>query len=127
MSTEITKSYKEEQAGYFKVLAGLLLLTALTFIQPTMFMESATFAVQMLIGTVKAWLILMYYMHLKGEKLIIMFTYFSLFIVLVFFVIVIGFDVVNFQYGELSHITSGDAAAAASETHGAAHAEPAHH
>ena len=138
MSTEITKSYKEEQAGYFKVLAGLLLLTAVTFIQPHMFFQadqSATFIVQMLIGTVKAWLIIMYYMHLKGEKLIIMFTYFSLFIVLTFFVIVIGFDVANIQYSDLNHITSGDAAAshaheaasAASETHGAAHAEPAHH
>ncbi|MDF1880756.1 hypothetical protein JHD50_05465, partial [Sulfurimonas sp. MAG313] len=58
-------------------------------------------------------------------------------IVLVFFVIIIGFDVANFQYAELSHITSGDtahavshghdAAAAVSETHGAAHAAPAHH
>lgn len=130
MSTEITKSYKEEQAGYFKVLAGLLLLTAVTFIQPHMFFEanqSATFIVQMMIGTVKAWLILMYYMHLKGEKLIIMFTYFSLFIVLTFFVIVIGIDVAQFQFSDVSHITSGDTAAAVSETHGAAHAEPAHH
>ena len=147
MSTEITKTYKEEQAGYFKVLTGLLLLTAVTFIQPHYFLTDATFAVQMLIGTVKGWLILMYYMHLKGEKLIIMFTYFSLFIVLTFFVIVIGFDVANFQYGDISHITSGDTAhavshgheaveaashgheavEAVSETHGAAHAEPAHH
>jgi len=126
MSTE-TKTYKEEYAGYWKVLAGLLLLTALTFIQPHYFLENATFAVQMLIGTVKAWLILMYYMHLKGEKEIIMFTYFSLFIVLTFFVIVIGVDVANIQFADLNHITSGDAAAAASETHGAAHAEPAHH
>jgi len=126
MSTE-TKTYKEEYAGYWKVLAGLLLLTALTFIQPTMFMQDATFTIQMLIGTVKAWLILMYYMHLKGEKLIITFMYFSLFIVLTFFVIVIGIDVVNFQFEGLSHITAGDAAAAASESHGAAHAEPAHH
>ncbi|PHR59410.1 MAG: hypothetical protein COA44_00245 [Arcobacter sp.] len=139
MSTEITKTYKEEQAGYFKILAALLLLTALTFIQPHYFLENATFAVQMLIGTVKAWLILMYYMHLKGEKLIIMFTYFSLFIVLVFFVIVIGFDVANIQYVDQNYITAGDtvtetidhahgAAESASQIHdAAAHAEPAHH
>ena len=138
MSTEITKTYKEEQAGYFKILAGLLLLTAVTFIQPHYFLtgESATFIVQMLIGTVKAWLIIMYYMHLKGEKLIITFTYFSLGIVLTFFIIVIGFDVANIQYADQNHITSGDtavshghheAAPAASETHGAAHSEPAHH
>ena len=120
-------TYKKQYAGYWKVLAGLLLLTALTFIQPTMFLENSTFLVQMLIGTVKAWLILMYYMHLKGETEIIMFTYFSLFIVLTFFVIVIGVDVANFQFEDISHITSGDAAAAVSETHGAAHSEPAHH
>lgn len=125
--SDVTKTYKEEQAGYFKVLLGLLLLTALTFIQPHMFLENATFTIQMLIGTVKAWLILMYYMHLKGEKEIIMFTYFSLFIVLVFFVIVIGVDIANIQYSDLNHITSGDTASAVSETHGAAHAEPAHH
>ena len=125
--SDVTKTYKEEQLGYFKVLAGLLLLTALTFIQPHMFMENATFLIQMLIGTVKAWMILMFYMHLKGEKEIIMFTYFSLFIVLVFFVIVIGVDIANIQYADLNHITSGDTAAAVSETHGAAHAEPAHH
>jgi len=119
--------YKAEYAGYWKVLIGLLILTAVTFIQPHMFLENATFGIQMLIGTVKAWMILMYYMHLKGEKLIITFTYFSLFIVLVFFIIVIAIDVVNFQFGDVSHITAGDTASAVSETHGAAHAEPAHH
>jgi len=101
-----TKTYKEEQAGYFKVLIGLLLLTTVTFIQPYYFLDNATFAVQMLIGTVKAWLILMYYMHLKGEKLIITFLYFSMFIVLVFFVIVIGVDVTNFQFEDASYISS---------------------
>jgi len=119
--------YKSENGGYWKVLLGLLVLTAVTFIQPGMFLENYTFSAQMLIGTVKAWLILMYYMHLKGEKLIITFLYFSLFIVLVFFIIVIGVDVINFQFEDMSHITSGDTASAVSETHGAAHAEPAHH
>lgn len=119
--------YKSENGGYWKVLLGLLILTTVTFIQPGMFLENYTFATQMLVGTVKAWLILMYYMHLKGEKEIIMFTYFSLFIVLVFFVIVIGVDIANIQYADLNHITSGDTASAVSETHGAAHAEPAHH
>jgi len=120
-------NYKAEQAGYYKVLIGLLVLTAITFVQPGLFLEHYTFSAQMIIGTIKAWLILMYYMHLKGEKEIITFGIFSLFIVLVFFVIVIGFDVANFQYTDLSHITSGDTAAAVSETHGAAHSEPVHH
>ena len=119
--------YKSENGGYWKVLLGLLILTAITFIQPGLFLENYTFAAQMLVGTVKAWLILMYYMHLKGETLIITFMYFSLFIVLVFFVIVIGVDVINFQFMDASHITSGDTAAAVSESHGAAHAEHAHH
>lgn len=117
-------NYKAEYAGYWKVLIGLLVLTAVTFVQPHFFMQNATFSVQMLIGLAKAWLILMYYMHLKGEKLIGWTVVFSLILVVVFFVIV-GLDVNSFQFGDLSHIISGDEAA--SQSHGAAHAEPAHH
>lgn len=126
MSTNTNIDYKAEYAAYWKVLIGLLILTAVTLIQPSMFLTDYTFATQMLIGAVKAWMILMYYMHLKGEKLIIMFTLFSMFLVLVFFVIV-GLDVASFQFGDVSHITAGDTASAVSETHGAAHAEPAQH
>ncbi len=119
-------NYKAEYAGYWKVLIGLLVLTAITFVQPHYFLQNVTFSVQMLIGLAKAWLILMYYMHLKGEKLIGWTVIFSVFLVFVFFVIV-GLDVNSFQFGDLSHIISGDEAAAASQSHGAAHAEPAHH
>lgn len=122
----ITKTYKEEQANYIKVLVGLLLLTALTLIQPKMFLTDHIFLAQMSIGALKGWIILMYYMHLKGEKLIGMFTLFSLFLVTVFFVIV-GIDVANFQFADVSHITTVDTASAVSEINGAAHAEPAHH
>ena len=101
-----TIDYKRERAGYYKVLVGLLLLTAVTFIQPHMFMTESTFLAQMLIAVVKAWMILMYYMHLKGEKLIIWMVWFALFIVLVFFVIVIGIDVVNFNNVAENYITS---------------------
>lgn len=101
-----TIDYKRERAGYYKVLVGLLLLTAVTFIQPHMFMTESTFLAQMLIAVVKAWMILMYYMHLKGEKLIIWMVWFALFIVTVFFVIVIGIDVVNFNYVAENYITS---------------------
>ncbi len=100
-----TKTYEEERLGYYKVLGGLLLLTVVTFIQPTMFLTDATFGVQMLIGTVKAWMIVMYYMHMKGEKLITATVIFALFLVSFFFVIVM-IDVNNFQYGDVSHITS---------------------
>ena len=97
--------YAAERAGYYKVLVGLLLLTAVTFIQPHLFMTDSNFMVQMLIGTVKAWMILMYYMHLKGEKLIISTVIFACFLVAFFFIIVM-IDVNNFQYGDVSHITS---------------------
>jgi len=100
-----TIDYKAERAGYYKVLVGLLVLTAVTFVQPHMFMTESTFLAQMLIAVVKGWMILMYYMHLKGEKLIIWMTWFSIMIVLTFFVIVIGVDIQEFQYLDESYIT----------------------
>ncbi|MBC8237636.1 MAG: cytochrome C oxidase subunit IV family protein [Helicobacteraceae bacterium] len=100
-----TKTYEEERAGYYKVLVGLLVLTAVTLIQPTMFLENATFGVQMLIGVIKAWMIVMYYMHMKGEKLIGASVIFAMFLVAFFFVIVM-IDVNHFQFGDVSHITS---------------------
>jgi caa(3)-type oxidase subunit IV len=104
MDTNI-KTYEEERAGYYKVLVGLLILTAVTLIQPGMFLTDYTFGTQLLIGAVKAWMILMYYMHLKGEKLIIATVIFACFLVAFFFIIVM-IDVNNFQYGDVSHITS---------------------
>ncbi|MCW8821372.1 MAG: cytochrome C oxidase subunit IV family protein [Sulfurovum sp.] len=112
--------YKIERATYYKVLVGLLLLTAVTFVQPYLFMTGSTFLAQMIIAVVKAWLIVMYYMHLKGEKLIGATVIFALFLVMVFFIIVIGIDVPNFQFGAESHITSqvvDHAANAAHEAH----------
>jgi caa(3)-type oxidase subunit IV len=101
-----TVNYHEEKKVYYKVLIGLLLLTAVTFIQPHMFMTHSTFLAQMLIAVVKAYLIVIYYMHLKGEKLITAMVWFSLALVAVFFIIVIGIDVTNFQFGAESHITA---------------------
>ncbi|MBE0497874.1 MAG: cytochrome C oxidase subunit IV family protein [Campylobacterales bacterium] len=105
MDTNTNVNYKSEYAGYWKVLVGLLVLTAVTFVQPGMFLTDYTFAAQLIIGAIKAWMILMYYMHLKGEKLIGAMGVFSLFLVAVFFIIVI-IDVNNFQFGDVSHITS---------------------
>ena len=104
-----TVNYQEEKKVYYKILVGLLLLTAVTFVQPGLFMIHSTFLAQMLIAVVKAYLILIYYMHLKGEKLITAMVWFALFLVTVFFVIVIGIDVPNFQYGAESHITAPQA------------------
>lgn len=100
-----TKTYKEEKAGYYKVLVGLLLLTAVTLVQPHYFLDNATFGVQMFIGLVKAWMIVMYYMHMKGEQLITWCVYFALFVVAFFFIIVM-IDVNHFQFSDVSHITS---------------------
>jgi caa(3)-type oxidase subunit IV len=101
-----TIDYKKERLVYYKVLIGLLLLTAVTFIQPHMFMTESTFAAQMIIAVIKAWLIVIYYMHLKGEKLIASMVWFAMLLVAIFFVIVVGFDVANFQFEAESPITS---------------------
>jgi len=114
-----TINYKEERALYYKVLVGLLLLTAVTFVQPHLFMTGSTFLAQMMIAVVKAWLIVMYYMHLKGEKLIIAMVWFALVLVTVFFIIVIGIDVPNFQFGPESYITSQPVEHAANTAHAA--------
>ena len=108
-----TKTYEEERAGYFKALVGLLLLTAVTLIQPHYFLTGVTFGVQMLIGAIKAWMIVMYYMHMKGEKLITASVIFAIFLVGFFFVIVM-IDVNHFQFGDVSHITSEITSAAGS-------------
>jgi len=117
-----TIDYKKERAGYYKILVGLLLLTAVTFVQPHLFMTESTFLAQMLIAVVKGWLILMFYMHLKGEKLIIWMTGFSLFIVFTFFAIVIGVDVQKFQFQDESYITKSSTKA---HTTDAGHSKPA--
>lgn len=98
-------NYDEEKGIYYKVLVGLLVLTAITFVQPSLFMTESTFLAQMLIGVVKAWLILIYYMHLKGEKLIGYMVWFALATIVVFFVIVISIDISNMQFQDESYIT----------------------
>jgi len=116
MGTNTTVNYDNEKGLYFKVLIGLLLLTAVTFIQPYIF-HAGTFTAQMLVAVVKAWLIVMYYMHLKGEKLIGVMVLFSMFLVFIFFMIVIGVDVVNFQFLSESHITASASSVEVHTTH----------
>ena len=105
-------NYNAEKGGYYKVLVGLLVLTAVTFIQPHMFLTDYTFGTQLLIGAIKAWMILMYYMHLKGEKLIGVTVLFSVFIVVFFFIMVI-LDVKAFQFSDTSYITNSPKSAPA--------------
>jgi caa(3)-type oxidase subunit IV len=97
--------YQKERKLYYKVLFGLLFMTALTFIQPFVYVEG-TFVSQMVIAVIKAWMIIMFYMHLRGDKLIGAMGVFSLSLVLVFFIIVIAVDVTHFQFGAESYITS---------------------
>ncbi len=111
-----TKTYEEERAGYYKVLGGLLVLTAVTLIQPSMFLTDVTFGVQMIIGTIKAWMIVMYYMHMKGEKLIGATVIFAMSLVAFFFLIVI-IDVKHFQYSDVSHITIESGTSVLHRTH----------
>lgn len=98
-------NYKDEVGGYFKVLGALLFLTVITFTIPYMVPHEYSFLVQMLTATLKAWVIVMFYMHLKGEQLIGKSVLFSMLIVAFFFVIVM-IDVFNFQFADVSHITS---------------------
>jgi len=100
-----SQAYLTARTTYYKVIVGLLLLTTVTFIQPYTFLTDYNFGIQLLIGTIKAWLIVMYYMHLKGEKLIGWTVIFAIALVTFFFIVVIA-DVHHFQFTDLSYITS---------------------
>ena len=105
MGTNTKVNYENEKGAYYKVLFALLVFTAITFAQPFTFLTDHNFGMQLLIGLVKAVIILLYYMHLKGEKLIGWTVIFAVFLVAFFFVTVV-IDVDNFQYKDMSHITS---------------------
>lgn len=82
-------------ALYTKVLGGLLLLTLLTFIQPSLFhlTPGKTVIVQILISAMKIGLIVIYYMHLRNETGYLKgFVLMALAILSIFFLLV-GIDV----------------------------------
>lgn len=84
-------------ALYTKVLAGLLLLTLLTFVQPSTWHLSPgkTVVVQLLIAMMKVGLVAAYYMHLRSERAYLKgYVIMALAILLIFFIIV-GIDVVH--------------------------------
>jgi caa(3)-type oxidase subunit IV len=83
-------------ALYTKVLAGLLLLTLLTFVQPDLYHlpPGKTAGVQLLIAAMKIGLVAAYYMHLRSETAYLKgYVAMALLILLIFFLIV-GIDVV---------------------------------
>ena len=84
-------------ALYTKVLAGLLLLTLLTFVQPSIhhFGPGWTTVVQLVIAAMKIGLVAAYYMHLRSETAYLKgYVVMALLIMLIFFVLV-GTDVVH--------------------------------
>ncbi|WP_345985873.1 cytochrome C oxidase subunit IV family protein [Sulfurimonas sp. HSL-1656] len=84
-------------ALYTKVLGGLLLLTLLTFVQPSLLPldVGGTVGTQMLIAVLKVALVAAYYMHLRSETAYLKgYVVMALMILAVFFIIV-GIDVAH--------------------------------
>jgi cytochrome c oxidase subunit 4 len=102
-----TGLYDREKGMYLKILIGLLVLTALTFVQPFVLFKHATFEIQLLIAVAKAFLIVAFYMHLKSEKPVIGLMVTFAMILVVFFFTTTLIDVSNFQFADESFITTG--------------------
>jgi caa(3)-type oxidase subunit IV len=84
-------------ALYTKVLAGLLLLTLLTFVQPPWLPldPGKTAGLQLIIAAFKIALVAAYYMHLRSETAYLKgYVLMALVILLIFFLLV-GTDAVN--------------------------------
>lgn len=84
-------------ALYTKVLAGLLLLTLLTFLQPLWFhlTPGKTAGVQLLIAFMKVALVVAYYMHLRSESGYLKGYVVMALVILVIFFLIVGIDVVH--------------------------------
>lgn len=85
---------------YNKVLAGLLILTFIALFQPSILplALSGTLVIQVFIAVLKAFLITMYFMHLRTETFYLKsFVVMALTILVVFFLIV-GIDT-YYRYG----------------------------
>lgn len=82
-------------ALYTKILGGLLLLTFVTFIQPSLFHLSPgkTAGVQLLIAAIKVGLIVAYYMHLRNETAYLKGYVVMAFSILMIFFLIVGIDV----------------------------------
>lgn len=78
-----------------KILGGLLLLTLLTFIQPSLFHLSPgeTAGVQLCIAAIKVGLIVAYYMHLRSATAYLKGYVIMAFAILMIFFLAVGIDV----------------------------------
>jgi len=94
-TTEFTeKDFQEQVLIYGKILAFLLFLTGVTFLQPLFVSQGleGTLFLQIVLASIKGFLIVAYYMHLKTASDVIKWTvYFTVFILGILFVIV-GID-----------------------------------
>jgi caa(3)-type oxidase subunit IV len=84
-------------ALYTKVLAGLLLLTLLTFVQPSVHHMGTgeTAVVQLLIASMKIALVAAYYMHLRSERSYLKGYVVMALVILAVFFLLVGTDVVH--------------------------------
>ena len=84
-------------ALYTKVLAGLLLLTLLTFVQPYWFHLSPgkTAGLQLVIAAMKVGLVAAYYMHLRSETAYLKGYVLMALVILMIFFLLVGTDVVH--------------------------------
>lgn len=84
-------------ALYSKVLAGLLLLTLLTFMQPFVWhlMPEKTAGVQLLIAVIKIGLVVAYYMHLRSETAYLKGYVAMAVLILMIFFLIVGTDVLH--------------------------------
>lgn len=82
-------------ALYTKVLGGLLLLTLMTFMQPSLFhlTPGKTAGVQILIAAIKVGLIVAYYMQLRSEATYLKGYVIMAFVILLIFFLIVGIDV----------------------------------
>lgn len=84
-------------ALYTKVLAGLLLLTLLTFLQPSWFSltPDKTLGVQLFIAMMKVALVVTYYMHLRSEISYLKGYVAMALVILMIFFLIVGIDVMH--------------------------------
>jgi len=84
-------------ALYTKVLAGLLLLTLLTFVQPSLYhmTPGKTAVVQLVIAVMKIALVGAFYMHLRRETAYLKGYVLLAFGILMIFFLLVGTDVVH--------------------------------
>jgi len=96
MNTETftQKDFNEQLMMYGKILAFLLLLTVVTFLQPLFIPQAigGTLFLQLTLACIKGYLIVAYYMHLKHASSIIRMTVYFTVGIFGIFLLLVGID-----------------------------------